>query len=90
MKGSVSSMGPTPSTEQSILLLYYIIPLYYTILYYYYNILGNYCSFKMYVTVEQNILHMTHLAYKKFYLFCKNYCENSVYESDCNCLHEYI
>jgi hypothetical protein len=44
----------------------------------------------MYVTDQQHILHMTHLAYKKFYLSCKNYSENSIYKGDCNCLHEYI
>jgi hypothetical protein len=35
---------------------------------------SSYCSFKMYVIYEQNILHMTHLAYKKFYLSSKNSC----------------
>jgi hypothetical protein len=47
---------------------------------------SSYCSFKMYVTYEQNILHMTHLVYKKFYPSCKNYCEDSANESDRHCL----
>jgi hypothetical protein len=56
-----------------------------TILYYYTIIILYYITvvLKMYVTDEQNILHKTHLAYKKFCMSCKSYCENSVFESDC-------
>jgi len=32
---------------------------------------SSYCCFKMYVIYEQNILHITHLAYKKLYVLQK-------------------